>query len=462
MAQYDLGIIGAGPAGYAAALRGAKNGLKVCIAEKNVPGGVCVNRGCIPSKSLIHSASLLNGLDEIAKFNVTSDKSNLDFSKIHKKARKNSERLSRGLSALFKQNNIDFIDKAAKLNADGDIQTEDGKTISASSVLIATGSEPKQIPFAPFDGERVHSADSFLLDGTLPSEIIILGGGVIGCEFAYILSSMGTKVTIVEMLPSILPNVDKEVRNIMEKNFKKKKITVHTDTKASGLEYADSGIKLQTEDNNIEADMLLVAVGRTPNTSELGLEKLNLQIKNGFIQTGEYYETDTPGIYAAGDIIDTPQLAHLASREGEIVADYISGNHPEKRVAFEDVPFAVYTEPEVAHFGLTEEQLQEKGISYEKEVFQYRGIGKAVATGQTEGIIKILYNTDNIESEEDREIISVHMAGSNATELIHEYLLAAQLNEGLETIHHTLHAHPTLSEGIWESASACIDRGLHV
>lgn len=454
--DYDLLVIGSGPGGYVAAIRASQLGLKCAVVEKDKPGGVCLNIGCIPSKALIHHAEEFRSLDSLKKLGVGIDTGSFDYAKVHKKSRVAADKLSKGVRFLLKKNEVEYIEGHARLSGPREVTVGD-KKLTAKNVLIATGSRPRELPSFEFDEERVISSTGALMLTELPGSLVILGAGAIGMEFAHVMNAFGVEVTVVEMLDQILPLEDPEAAAVLEKDFKRRKITMLTGAKASTLSKTGNGVKL-TLDNGDElaANMLLVAVGRAPNSEDLGLEDIGVETEKGFITVGDYYETSVPGVFAIGDVIATPLLAHVASKEGEIAVEHIAGHSPEKRLDEDLIPSAVYTEPQVASFGPTETQAKERGISFEKAVFPYRGAGKSVAIEKSDGIVKILYAPNT------SEILAAHVAGAEATELIHELLLAKKAELLPEDIATMVHAHPTLSESVMEAARTAEGWAIHV
>lgn len=459
--EYDLAIIGAGPGGYVAAIRARQLGLKTVIIEKDKPGGVCLNVGCIPSKSLIHQAELFRSIHGLEELGVKVDVSAFDYGKVFTKSRTAAERLSKGIQFLLKKNGVEYVRGEAVFKTAHELEITGGRTIAADNVIVATGSRSRAVPGFVFDEETVLSSTGALMLDKLPKRLLILGAGAIGMEFAHIMNSFGVEVTVVEMLDRILPIEDAETVAVIEKEFARRGIKMLTGTKAAGMEKTASGVtvRLEGKDGNVstaEADKVLVAVGRAPNTENLGLEKIGVVLERGFIKTGDYYETAARGVYAVGDVVPTPLLAHVASKEGEIAVERIAGRSPEKRVRLDEIPSAVYCEPQIGSFGLTEEEAKTRGVKYLKAVFPYRGIGKAVAAESPEGLVKVLLNP------ETREILGAHAAGSQATEIIHELLLARHAELLPDDIAGMIHAHPTLSEGVMEAARAAEGWAIHI
>lgn len=447
--NYDVVIIGSGPGGYVAAIRASQLGLKTGIAEKEKAGGICLNLGCIPSKSLIHQATLFRSANELSRMGVGIDATGFDYSYVQKQSRVAAEKLSKGVHFLLKKNNIDYFEATASISSTNTVQLSTGESLKAGNIIIATGSRPRGIPNFSIDEKDILSSTGALLLTELPGSILILGGGAIGIEFAYIFNSFGVKIHVVEMLERILPLEDEEAANTLERILKKQGIKISTSTKALSCKKEGDTftVALETisgEKQEVPAEKILIAVGRMPNSEQLYPENLNIKQTKGFIDAGDYYQTSVPGIFAIGDVINTPQLAHVASKEGEIAVEYIAGKNPPARINPDLIPGAVYCEPQVASFGPTEQELKRENKQYKKAVFPYKGAGKATAIKQVEGFVKLLY------AGEYKEIISAHIVGAEASELIHQILLAKKAELLPEDVATMIHAHPTLSETVME------------
>ena len=464
MKKYDVTIIGSGPGGYVGAIRASQLGLKVALVERDKPGGVCLNVGCIPSKSLIHQAEIFTHGRQITAFGAKVDLGSFDYSKVQGESARAAATLSQGVQYLIKKNAIDYIAGEGALT-DGThiaVRQSDGKsaTIESAHTIIATGSRPREIRGFEFDEQRILSSTGALALNRLPKSLIILGAGVIGMEFAHIMSAFGVKVTVVELLPTILLGAEKEFAEQMRATFAKRGVTFLVNSRAESVTKKDGvSVDIDTDGkkSTVRADMLLVAVGRAPNSENLGLEKMGIKTERGFIETGDFYQTGRANIYAVGDVIDTPQLAHVASKESEIAVEHIAGKDGRHRRFPSDLyPAAVYTEPELAWFGPTEEQLREQNRPYKQVIFPYRGAGKSVAIKADEGRVKLLVDPNL------REILAAHIIGKNATELIHELLLAKQAELLPSDIAEMVHAHPTLAEATLESARAVEGWAIHI
>jgi dihydrolipoamide dehydrogenase len=450
MYDYDLIILGGGPAGYVGAIRASQLGLKCAVVEKEKLGGVCLNVGCIPSKSLIHQAGSFLALKDCENMGVQIDRSNFDYSKVQKKSRQVVERLVKGIQFLMKKNNIEVITAEGKLQDAHSIRLNDDRVLSANYILLATGSRPKSLPTFPIDEERILSSTGLLMMTKLPKSMLILGAGAIGVEFAHVMSAFGVEVHLVEAMPQILPLEDSDIAEVVVKSFQKRRIKMYTNTFAQSFTEKDNllSVALKTKDGKefaLDVEKVLVGVGRMPNTDNIGLENVGLTTERGFIPVHDYYKTNVDNIFAVGDIVATPQLAHVASKEAEIAVECMANKAKEKNIDALAIPSAVYCEPQIGSFGYKEKTLQEKNIPYEKAIFSYKGIGKSIAIDQPEGIVKIAYNP------ETKEILGASIAGAEATELIHEILLAKTAHITPEQIATMIHAHPTLSEAVMES-----------
>lgn len=457
--DYDLLVLGAGPGGYVAAIRASQLGLKAAIIEREAPGGVCLNWGCIPSKALIHQAELVHSARELEAIGATIDLDTVDYGKVHKKSRDAASKLSKGVQALLKKNKIEYIPGNGVFSGPHEITVDGGKSVTGKNVLIATGSRSKEIPGFEVDGKKVLSSREILDLTELPKKLLILGAGAIGMEFAYVMNAFGVDVTVVEMLDQLLPLEDHEAVDVVAKAFKRYGIKTMVSTKAKSLDKKGKGVKLTVESGDSEetltADMLLVAVGRTPNTEGIGLETVGVTLDRGFVVVGDYYRTAVQGIYAIGDVTASPLLAHVASKEGEIAVEHMAGHNPEPGIDSSLIPSAVYCEPQVGSFGLTEKKARERGLEFETAVFPYRGAGKSVAVDRSEGLVKLVYRKDT------HEILGAHAAGVDATELIHEVLLARKAELLPEDIATMVHAHPTLSEAVMEAARTAEGWAIH-
>ncbi len=462
MANYDLIVIGAGPAGYVGAIRAAQLGKKVAVVDFERGGGTCNNYGCIPTKALLKNAELYHDMKHrAAEFGFKIEGLSFDWEKIIKRSRDVSQKGSAGLDFLFKKNKIDFIRGTASLDKAGEVKVAlaDGKmeTHTAAKILIATGCVSREMPGFPFNGKTVISSKDALQLPAQPKSVIVIGAGAIGIEFAYFWNAFGTKVTVVEMMPNILPVEDTEISVAAEKALSKQGITILTNHKTTKTEATDKGVKITVADAKgaekvLEADLCLVAIGVSPVLPG-GKLKIGLTDR-GYIQVNDKYETTVRGVYAAGDIIGPPWLAHVASYEAiqAIEGMFIPGCKPKKVGLF---PGCTYCHPQVASYGLTERAAKEKGIPYKVGKFAFMASGKARAIGDTEGFVKL------IVGEKHGEILGAHIIGADATEMIAELGLAINCELTLDELHDTIHAHPTLSESVHEAALAAEGHAIH-
>jgi len=458
--SYDLIVVGGGPAGYVAAIRAAQLGKKAVCVEKERAGGTCLNWGCIPTKSLLRNAELYSLLSRHAgDFGLSFEKLAFDWGKVIGRSRDVSDKNAAGIEFLFKKNKVDYIRVEATLDKAGSVITKsaDGKTetLSAPHILVATGVTSRPLPGLPFNGRTVISSREAMILQPQPKSIIIIGAGAIGIEFAYFFNSFGTKVTVVEMMPNILPVEDTEVSQTLEKALAKQGIKIFTNTKTTKTEVGGAGVKITVEGKTtetLEAETCLVAIGVQPLLPG-GKLKLDLTDR-GYIKTDDNYQTGTPGIYAAGDIIGPPWLAHVASWEAiQAVNGMFGVGKPKKVTVF---PGCTYCQPQVASVGLTERAAKEKGIPFKIGKFPYAASGKARAYGEIEGFVKLILG------EPHGEILGAHIIGAEATELIAELGLAITLEATHEEIDATIHAHPTLSEMVHEASEQAYGRAIHI
>jgi len=463
--DYDVIIIGSGPGGYVTGIRASQLGLKAAVIEANEVGGVCLNVGCIPSKALIAKAGHLLDAEHDDLIERNSALLKKAYTGAFKASRDAASQLSKGVNMLLKKNKVDLIQGYGSILNKNEVQIKDNNgdltTKTTKNIIIATGSSPKVIPGFEFDEDRVLSSTGFLMSETLPKSMIILGGGVIGLEFTFVMNAFGVDVTVVEMMDRVLPTEDKDSAKLVFDSLKKKGVKFFTNTKANKLNRSSTGISLEIEKKDgsietLEADKILVSIGRSPNTNNIGLENVGVTTDRSFVVTGDYYQTNIDNIYAIGDIVISPQLAHVASKEGEIAVEHIANVGHEKRIDPSMIPAAVYTEPEIGSFGYTEDKLKEMGVEYTKSIFPYQGIGKSVAIRKSEGHFKVLVDKNT------KEILSTSVVGYGATELIHELLLAKKTEMLPEDIATMIHSHPTISEGLMEAMRGIEGWAIHI
>jgi dihydrolipoamide dehydrogenase len=457
MRQYDVAVIGSGPGGYVAAIRAAQRGAKVIVAERKNLGGVCLNVGCIPTKTLIRSAELFRTIQHADEFGLKVDKVAIDLPAIIARKNKVVGINTGGIDGLFKGNKIDVVVGEASIPAPGRIVVN-GEEIGATKIIIATGGRPAVLKGLEFNGTTVIGSTEALNMTTVPERVAVIGAGALGAEFACIWNAFGAKVTLIEMMPNVLPKSDEELTKRLPQLWKKRGMDVRTGTKVAKLEHLKKGVKLTLEGDTpgeIEVDVVLVGIGLACNSEIVAANpKLGIQLgKRGGIIVNEKMETAAPGIYAIGDVIDRTWLAHGASHEGIVAATNATGGN--KKVDYRVLPACNFTSPEVASVGLTEKEAKDKGINVKTGRFAFMANGRAHALGETEGMVKIVGDaaTD--------EILGVHISGPEAGELIAVAALAMSMEATVEEIVHTIHTHPTLSEAILEAAEDYYGMGIH-
>lgn len=461
--KYDIIVIGSGPGGYVAAVRAAQAGKRTAIVEREALGGVCLNWGCIPTKALLKSASVYHYVKNAAAYGIDIEgEAKTDISKIVARSRGVAETMSKGIDFLMKKNKIDVLRGHGSIESKGvvAVENEEGRTLyEADHIILATGARPRQMPFIPVDGEKIITSREALVIKELPESIVVIGSGAIGSEFAFLFAQLGVKVTIVEYLPNLMPLEDEEVSKTMERAFRKMRATVYTGTTVKAARVNDEGrcevdIEGKKGAETLVADMVLAAVGIKTNTENIGLEKVGIELERDKIKVNEHYQTAVEGIYAIGDLIPTPALAHVASAEAIHCIDAICGRSPQP-VDYSTIPSCVYTSPEVASVGLTEKQAAEKGIELKVGRFQFTASGKAAAAGERDGFVKLLFDaaTD--------KLIGAHFVGMNVTEMIAEPTVAKALGATAEVLAHTIHPHPTMNEAVMEAAEAALGHAIH-
>ena len=464
-AEYDLIVIGGGPAGYAGAIRAGQLGRKVACIESERAGGTCLNWGCIPTKALLKSAEFYRSLAKAESFGVVAKDTGFDFGKVMERSRSVAGHMAKGIEFLLRKNNVDYFVGRAQVTVPGIVEITDGaekgKFFKTKNVLLATGAKPRRLPDVPVDGERVMTSREALMPRkSPPKSIVIIGAGAIGVEFAYFFNAFGTKVTLVEMLPQIVPVEDEEIAKGLHRSFEKQGITVHVGTKVENVRVQKDRVKLTLvksgEPNalELEAETLLVAIGLVPNLEGAVSSKLKLELDRGYLKVNENYETSVKGVYGAGDIIGPPWLAHVATFEATNAVHAMFGHHHAGRVKI--FPGATYCQPQIASVGLTEKACKEKGLAYKVGKFPFTASGKAVAAGDAEGFVKV------ISDAKTGEIYGAHILGHEAPELIAEYVLAMNLEATVDEVHKSIHAHPTLSEALMEAAAATVGEAIHI
>ena len=465
MSTYDVVVIGAGPGGYVSAIRASQMGLKTAIVDKQWLGGVCLNVGCIPSKALLKNAEVAHTLRERGKeFGFSFENLQLDFSAAVKRSRQVSDRLTKGVGFLMKKNNIDVYMGAAKLTGPTalTVTDKDGKTqeLQAKNIIIATGAFSASIPGVTVDGEKIVSYQEAILQEKRPESVVIIGAGAIGMEFATVWSGYGSQVTIVEMLPRVLPLEDEEISNELAKAFKKRGVQILTGHKVQSVQATDKGVKVVVsadgQETTLEADQALMAIGFKPNSLNLGLEEVGVDLnERKFVKVNEKMQTSVPNIYAIGDVTGQLLLAHVASAMGIVAAETIAGVET-VTLDYRMMPRATYCQPQVASFGYTEAQAKEAGFELKIGRFPFQPNGKALGLGETTGFVKILTDAKT------GEILGAHLIGPDVSELLPELTLAQRMELTTAEIARNVHAHPTLSEALMEAAEGAEGHAIHI
>lgn len=461
--KFDIVIIGGGPGGYVSAIRASQLGFKTALIERDRVGGICLNWGCIPTKALLKSAELFNVMKRADEFGLKVENLGFDFKKIIQRSRQSAERLSKGVEFLLRKNNVTKISGYGFILKRGVIGVKNEKDefeIQADNIIIATGARPRELPGIKIDGKFIITSKEAMLLDEPPKSMIIIGAGAVGVEFAYFYNSFGTKVTLIEMMPSILPNEDREITDILAKSFQKSGVNILTETKVLEAK-ANNGqveVKIQNKDGEriLNADLVLVAVGVRGNSDNLGLENVGVEVENSFIKVDrETYRTNVEGIYAIGDVIGPPLLAHVASAEGIRCVENIAGVET-LPVDYNNIPSCTYCVPQVASIGLTEQKAIESGYEVKVGRFPFRANGKALTIGETEGMVKVIFDAKY------GELLGAHIIGPEATELIAEFGVAKTLESTAFEIIKTIHAHPTLSETIMEASADAFKEAIHI
>jgi dihydrolipoamide dehydrogenase len=455
---YDVIVIGGGPGGYVAAIRAAQLGLQTALVEKDELGGVCLNWGCIPTKALLKNAEVLAYFKDAARWGLAYDNLRVDWSAAVSRSRQVVKRLTAGVGALMKKNKIDVYRDEGTVAAADTVELKGGQKLKTKNIIIATGSSANTFGY-PVDGKRIITSNEAVVIKEIPKNILIMGAGAVGAEFASIFRTYGSDVTVIEMLPHILPSEDDEIAGLLSKEFAKQGIKLMTTTKVEQITPHDKGVTVQVSGPDgtqaLEGDLILMAAGRSPNGKGLGLEKLGVKMERGFVMSDDYSRTNVPGIYAIGDVSKPPLLAHKAMREGEIAAEMIAGKQPQP-LDINMIPHPTYCTPQVASIGLTEAQAKEKGLSFKIGRFPYRAIGKALAINDYDGFVKLIVDAKY------GEILGAHIIGADATEGIHEIGLAKSAELTPAEVSHAIHAHPTLAEAMGEAALAVDGLAIHI
>jgi dihydrolipoamide dehydrogenase len=461
--QFDVLVIGGGPGGYTAAIRAAQLKLKAGIIERERLGGVCLNWGCVPTKALLRNAEMLVAFRRAAEWGITCENLRFDFGKIIKRSRGIADRVSKGVEFLMKKNAIEYLPGTARLVAAGTVELlAEGKpaeTIRAKHIVLATGARARTLPGVAIDRRRIITSTEAMTLQEQPGSLIIVGAGAIGIEFAYFYNALGTKVTVVEMMPGILPVEDRELTRQLETSLKKQGIEILTEARVENVKAGSAGVHVTVSQpegkKDLVADLALMAVGVQGNVENLGLESLGVTVEKNQIKVDTDCRTTVPGIYAIGDVIGPPWLAHVASAEGIHCIEAIAGLNPEP-IEYHSIPGCTYCQPQIGSVGLTEEAARAEGHEIKVGKCQFRPLGKAVAIGETEGMVKLIFDARY------GELLGAHILGSEATELIAELVVAKKLGTTGKDLYRTIHAHPTLSEAVMEAAAAAYGEAINL
>jgi len=458
MTKYDLIIIGSGPGGYVTAIRASQLGFKTALVEKESLGGICLNWGCIPTKALLKSAQVFEYLNHANDYGLTIKGFSSDFKAIISRSRNIAEGMSKGVKFLMKKNKIDVINGYGKIKPDKVVDV-DGIEYQADHIVIATGARSRILPTIPQDGKKIFGYREAMNLPKQPKKLIIVGSGAIGVEFAYFYNSLGTKVTIVEYLPNLVPLEDHEISKELEKSFKKRGINVMTSSEVTSISTKGKGVKavIKTSkgEETLEADTLLSATGVKSNIEDIGLEKVGIAVDQDKILVNSYYQTNIPGYYAIGDIVPGPALAHVASAEGILCVEKIAG-HDVTPIDYGNIPGCTYCSPEISSVGLTEKQAIDKGFDVKIGKFPFSASGKASASGHKEGFVKVIFDSKY------GEWLGCHMIGAGVTDLIAEAVLGRKLETTGHDVLKTIHPHPTMSEAIMEAVADAYDEVIHL
>jgi dihydrolipoamide dehydrogenase len=464
--SFDVIVIGSGPGGYVAAIRAAQLGLSTACVEAKDLGGVCLNIGCIPTKALLTSALLANEVRDGAKHGITYENLSVSMGPAQERSRSVAGQLSRGIGFLFKKNKVAHVQGYGRIVAPGrvEVESEDGskETYAAGSIIVATGSRPRSLPILKIDEDRIWSSTGALFQKEAPETLAVIGAGAVGMEFADVYDAFGSKVTVIEALDRVLPLEDEECSKLMTRSYKRRGIDIFTGAMLQESEVTDSGVHLKVTNDKGELlemsfDYVLSAVGRIPNTEDVGLEAVGVKLseRGGFIEVDAFMRTNVEGVYSVGDCCGAPLLAHKAMHEGVVAAEHIGG-YGSHTVDYSNIPNCTYTHPEVASVGLTEAQAIEAGHEVEVGKFPWVGNGRALASGHSEGFIKV------VRDKKYSEILGAHIIGPHATELIAEFVVGRHLESTVEEMERAIHPHPTLSEAVGEGALAALGRAVHI
>jgi dihydrolipoamide dehydrogenase len=456
--RFDVVVVGSGPGGYVAAIRAAQLGLSVAAVEDDRPGGVCLNWGCIPTKALLRNAEVVYLVQHADRFGIKVDNVRPDYGEAVKRSRGVADRMAKGVEFLFRKNKITLVPGTGVLTSRTTVEVKGqagAETLEAGAVILATGSQPRSLPGVSIDEKTVISSNGAVRNETRPASIVVIGAGAVGMEFADVYAAYGTQVTVLEALDRVLPVEDAEASALVARLFRRRGITIKTGVKVSGVKPGGPGVIVETDDGKIEAEQVLMAVGRAARTAGVGLEAVGVQLERGFVKVSPTMETSVQGIFAVGDMAGPPLLAHKAMAEGVIAAEVIAGRPPHP-LDYTNVPSCTYCRPQVASIGLSEARAKDSGRELMIGKFPFTASGKAVALGETDGFVKV------VADKASGEILGVHIVGPEATEIIHEFAVGRTLEATVEEIMHTVHAHPTLSEAALEATLAALGQAIHI
>jgi dihydrolipoamide dehydrogenase len=456
--KFDVVVVGSGPGGYVSAIRCAQLGLSVAAIEDDRPGGVCLNWGCIPTKALLRNAEVLHLVQSAERFGIKADNVRADYAEAIKRSRGVADRMAKGVEFLFRKNKITLVPGTGRLTSKSTVEVKGAsgtETLEGGAIILATGSQPKALPGVTIDDKLVISSNGAVRNETRPGSVVVIGAGAVGMEFADVYASYGTQVTVLEALDRVLPVEDAEASALVARLFGRRGITIKTGVKVSAVKRGGAGAVVETSDGQVEAEQVLMAVGRGARTAGVGLEAVGVQLERGFVKVSPTMETSVKGIYSIGDMAGPPLLAHKAMAEGVVAAEAIAGRSP-RPVDYANVPACTYCRPQVASIGATEAKAKESGREVMVGKFPFTANGKAVALGETDGFVKV------VADKGTGEILGVHIVGPEATEIIHEFAVGRTLEATVEEIMHTIHAHPTLSEAALEATLAALGQAIHI
>lgn len=464
MKEFDLVIVGGGPGGYVGAIRAAQLGMKVAVVEKDKLGGLCLNWGCIPSKALLRSAEVYHLMHRAQEFGLSVGEISFEWQKIIQRSRKIADQINKGVHFLFKKNKIEHVEGYGKLRKNKTVEvTKDGKAVGeykAKNVILATGGAHRSIPGVALDRKRIITSTEAMIMPEKPKSMIVIGGGPIGVEFAYFYNAFGCKVTIIEMMPQIMPLEDDELIKSLTSIYKKSGVVIETNAKVSSVVPSPNDVTVTYSVNGAEkkvtGEVALMAIGFSGNTNNLGLEELGVETDRTFINVDrKTYATNVPGVYAIGDVMGAPLLAHVASSEGIACVEHIAGKHAQP-VDYGNIPGCTYCQPQVASVGLTEKLAREQGYEVAVGRFPFRPLGKSIAVGETEGLVKLVVD------KKYGELLGAHILGHEATDMIAELVIARALETTVHELMKSVHAHPTFTEAVMEAAADALGEAIHL